>query len=220
MDRGAWWATVHRVANSRTRLSDFTFFHFSMAAPDFFPEWSEGPSFGGHPWNSPNTWDMTILVHPILQHCCHFQTYFHTKFWFSFLQENLLYVKPWVETVCCLGVSGHFFSCPLFKEITVIPEYWLCVGLISRSMPCTALDLKAVSLVIRVLIRSDNPWVIAKCLVVVPSLSPLAIFPFFRFYLFPLLFSIFFSLFPLTSIHPLILFKFSLTEGRFQDTEQ
>ena len=25
MDREAWWATVHRVAKSRTRLSDFTF---------------------------------------------------------------------------------------------------------------------------------------------------------------------------------------------------
>ena len=25
MDGGAWWATVHGVANSRTRLSDFTF---------------------------------------------------------------------------------------------------------------------------------------------------------------------------------------------------
>ena len=29
MDGGAWWAAVHRVAKSRTRLSDFTFtFHF------------------------------------------------------------------------------------------------------------------------------------------------------------------------------------------------
>ena len=29
MDRGAWWAAVHRVAKSRTRLSNFTFtFHF------------------------------------------------------------------------------------------------------------------------------------------------------------------------------------------------
>ena len=29
MDRGVWWAAVHGVANSRTRLSDFTFtFHF------------------------------------------------------------------------------------------------------------------------------------------------------------------------------------------------
>ena len=25
MDRGAWWAIVHGVAKSRTRLSDFTF---------------------------------------------------------------------------------------------------------------------------------------------------------------------------------------------------
>ena len=29
MDRGAWWAAVHGVAKSRTRLNDFTFtFHF------------------------------------------------------------------------------------------------------------------------------------------------------------------------------------------------
>ena len=29
MGRGAWWAAVHRVEKSRTRLSDFTFtFHF------------------------------------------------------------------------------------------------------------------------------------------------------------------------------------------------
>ena len=26
MDGGAWWATVHEVSKSRTRLSDFTFF--------------------------------------------------------------------------------------------------------------------------------------------------------------------------------------------------
>ena len=29
MDRGAWWAAVHGVAKSRTRLIDFSFtFHF------------------------------------------------------------------------------------------------------------------------------------------------------------------------------------------------
>ena len=29
MDGGAWWAAVHGVANSRSRLNDFTFhFHF------------------------------------------------------------------------------------------------------------------------------------------------------------------------------------------------
>ena len=29
MDRGAWWAAIHGVANSQTQLSDFTLtFHF------------------------------------------------------------------------------------------------------------------------------------------------------------------------------------------------
>ena len=32
MDGGAWWAAVHAVAKSRTRLSDFTFtFHFPLS---------------------------------------------------------------------------------------------------------------------------------------------------------------------------------------------
>ena len=31
MGRGAWWAAVHGVVKSRTRLSDFTFtFHFHV----------------------------------------------------------------------------------------------------------------------------------------------------------------------------------------------
>ena len=30
MDGGAWWATVHGVAKSRTQLSDFPFFPFLM----------------------------------------------------------------------------------------------------------------------------------------------------------------------------------------------
>ena len=30
MDRGAWWAIVHRVTKSQTRLRDFTFFHFHL----------------------------------------------------------------------------------------------------------------------------------------------------------------------------------------------
>ena len=31
MDGGAWWATVHGVAESRTQLSDFTFIFHSYA---------------------------------------------------------------------------------------------------------------------------------------------------------------------------------------------
>ena len=49
MDRGAWWAAVHGVANTGTRLSDFTFsFHFhalekEMATiPVFLPGESKG----------------------------------------------------------------------------------------------------------------------------------------------------------------------------------
>ena len=38
MDGGAWWATVHRVAKSQTRLSDFT--HFSLSHIFFFPSLS------------------------------------------------------------------------------------------------------------------------------------------------------------------------------------
>ena len=45
MDGGAWWAAVHGVAKSRTRLSDFTFtFHFhalekEMATHSGFLAW-------------------------------------------------------------------------------------------------------------------------------------------------------------------------------------
>ena len=30
MDGGTWWPTVHRVAKSRTRLSNFTSLHFNL----------------------------------------------------------------------------------------------------------------------------------------------------------------------------------------------
>ena len=49
MDGGAWWAAVHGVAKSRTRLSDFTFtFHFHalerkwQLTPVFLPGESQG----------------------------------------------------------------------------------------------------------------------------------------------------------------------------------
>ena len=37
MDGGAWWAAVHGVAKSQTRLSDFTLtFHFPALASGYF----------------------------------------------------------------------------------------------------------------------------------------------------------------------------------------
>ena len=38
MDGGSWWAAVHGVAESRTRLSDFTFtFHFHALEKEMAP---------------------------------------------------------------------------------------------------------------------------------------------------------------------------------------
>ena len=48
MDRGAWWATVHGVAKSWTRLSDFTFtFTFSYFCP--LMRWSKPLTRHGSP---------------------------------------------------------------------------------------------------------------------------------------------------------------------------
>ena len=46
MDGGAWKAAVHGVAESRTRLSDFTFTRWGrkwQPTPVFFPGESQGP---------------------------------------------------------------------------------------------------------------------------------------------------------------------------------
>ena len=41
MDGGAWWAAVHGVAKSRTRLSDFTFtFHFHALEKEMATQYS------------------------------------------------------------------------------------------------------------------------------------------------------------------------------------
>ena len=58
MDGEAWWAAVHGVAKSRTRLSDFTFtFHFHalwkwQLTPVFLPGESQGwgSLVGCHLW--------------------------------------------------------------------------------------------------------------------------------------------------------------------------
>ena len=57
MDGGAWWATVHGVAKSRTRLSDFTFtFHFPLSClgegngNPFQCSCLENPRDGGASW--------------------------------------------------------------------------------------------------------------------------------------------------------------------------
>ena len=55
MGGGAWWAAVHGVAKSRTRLGDFTFtFHFPALEKEMAPHSSvtclENPRDGGAWW--------------------------------------------------------------------------------------------------------------------------------------------------------------------------
>ena len=56
MDGGAWWAAVHGVAKSQTRLSDFAFpFHFHVLEKEMATHSSvlnclENPKDGGAWW--------------------------------------------------------------------------------------------------------------------------------------------------------------------------
>ena len=98
MDGGAWWAAVHGVAKSRTRLSDFTFIlmHWRrkwQPTPVFLPGESQGQgSLGGcclwgptvrHDWSNLATVSTLIVlnyslpsdsIHPRISHytCCPF----------------------------------------------------------------------------------------------------------------------------------------------------
>ena len=60
MDRGAWWATVHWVAKSWTRLSDFTFFllRFTLLFP-YLPD---------HPFQSLPKCQVALRFRPPLSH--------------------------------------------------------------------------------------------------------------------------------------------------------
>ena len=65
MDRGAWWAAVHEVAQSRTRLTDFTFtFHFHALEE----EMATHPSVLA--WRIPGTEESGGLQHDFLCCCC------------------------------------------------------------------------------------------------------------------------------------------------------
>ena len=51
MDRGAWWATVHGVAKSRTRLSDYARMHANAGDTGSIPGSGRSPGEGnGNPF--------------------------------------------------------------------------------------------------------------------------------------------------------------------------
>ena len=61
MDRGTWWATVHGVAKSRTRLSDFTFTVHSTGNYSQYPVKNHnGKEYQGEYAHSPSLW-ITLL---------------------------------------------------------------------------------------------------------------------------------------------------------------
>ena len=62
MDRGAWWAAVHRVAKSQTRLSDFTFtFHFHALEKEMATHSSVLA------WRIPGTGSLVTAVYGVVQ---------------------------------------------------------------------------------------------------------------------------------------------------------
>ena len=56
MDRGAWWATLHRVAKSWTRLSDFTFWRSCRSSQTHSTLTSSAIVVGAQIW-------ITLLLH-------------------------------------------------------------------------------------------------------------------------------------------------------------
>ena len=75
MDGGAWWATVHAVTKSQTRLSDltFTFMHWRrkwQPTPVSLPEKSHGQrSLVGYSPCGHKESDMTANKHTHTPHC-------------------------------------------------------------------------------------------------------------------------------------------------------
>ena len=99
MDGGAWWAAVHGVAKSRTRLSDFTFtFHFhtlekEMATHSSVLAWRipgtgepRGlPSMGshrvGHDWSDLAAAAVKAMVFPVVMYGCESWTIKKAEHW-------------------------------------------------------------------------------------------------------------------------------------------
>ena len=123
MDRGAWWGTVHGVAKSRTRLSDFTFtFHFHVSEKEMathssvlawrIPGTGEPgglPSMGLH--RVRHNW--SDLAAAAAQHIVHAQWRFSPASWnhifgsckYSTLMAPKIAMPVWLA---CATLSIHF----------------------------------------------------------------------------------------------------------------
>ena len=115
MDGGAWWATVHGVAKSRTRLNDFTFaFHFhalekEMATHSSVLAWripgtgEPGglPSMGSH--RVGHNWSDLAAAAAASLYC---NTWFMTKFW----NETMRFLVMPVYVSVCILYKWYIFT--------------------------------------------------------------------------------------------------------------
>ena len=123
MDRGAWWAAVHGVAKSQTRLSDFTFtFHFpalekDMAAHSSVLAWripgtgepsgllSLGSQRVGHDWSNAAAaaarWQCAILA-----------LWFHARHKWGQLCNCSAFLQQWNSLSSCSVCTGVLPATP------------------------------------------------------------------------------------------------------------
>ena len=104
MDGGAWWAAVHGVAKSWTRLSDFTFtFHFhvleeEMATHSSVLAWripgtagpGGQPSMGSH--RVGHDWSDLAAAAAAVMYDCYILTFFFLCLWKVSLSSSLSYL--------------------------------------------------------------------------------------------------------------------------------
>ena len=120
MDRGAWWAVVHGVAKSQTRLSDFTFaFHFhalekEMATHSSVFAWRTPgtgepcglPSMGwhgvGHDWsNLAAAAEIAILLY------FHVALFTTAKVW---KQPKYWLTDEWIRIMCYIHTKEYYLA--------------------------------------------------------------------------------------------------------------
>ena len=108
MDGGAWWAAVHGVAKSRTRLSDFTFtFHFhalekEMATHSSVLAWripGTGSLIHCHLWGRTES-DTSEATQQQQQEVYNLRLMFFNQIrYFGGGEENSIYLRPCRKTI-------------------------------------------------------------------------------------------------------------------------
>ena len=88
MDGGAWWATVHGVAKSWTRLSNITFTFFPVFLPGKSHGWSNLAGYS--PWGCKES-DTTKRLH------------------FAFMEQKRYHYSSFSFPIFCILQNKHIF---------------------------------------------------------------------------------------------------------------